>query len=357
MYVDLINGMSSTEMFGMSKYRIEINNRLSGVQFQNIEYGSKSGIPGINKLYELMLYPYYVRRKAMHEHIQHITRQDLAFLRARIPFNKCVITCFDIIPIAYYHTDFNKHPIWHENVKGLQQANHIITISEFSKSDIVKHLNINPENIDVIPPAVDHKLYYKNRSTTILDKYGIKEDEIVVLYVGAEEPRKNVPMLIDAIHELQKSFDQKVKLLKVGKSNWHGLVRGRLLEQIEKLGMKDDVIFTGYLPESELPTLYNAADLFVFPSLYEGFGIPPLEAMACGTATVVANTSSLPEVVGDGAEIAEPTVEDITSCMYRVLRNDKYRNELIEKGIIQAKKFTWESSAEKTKAVYAKMDE
>jgi glycosyltransferase involved in cell wall biosynthesis len=357
MFIDFINGMSSTERFGMSKYRTEITKRIKGIEYQDIEYSNKSWIPGVNKLYELVKYPLVVRKKAMHQHIQHITRQDLAFMRARIQFVQCVITCFDIIPISYYNVDFNKNPIWKENVKGLQEADHIITISEFSKQDIIKHLEVDEANISVIPPAVDHELYFPKRSKAILEKYDINSDEKVILYVGAEEPRKNLPMLIDALWQLKTVSHINFKLIKVGKSNWHGNVRAKLMLDIKDRGMEDDVIFTGYVPESELPLLYNAADIFVFPSLYEGFGMPPLEAMACGTPTIVLNSSSLPEVVGDGAVISKGDAFWLSADMEWLLKDEcqERRAELIDKGITQAKKFTWESAAIKTKEVYDKL--
>ena len=351
MEIDYINGLKTEKIFGMSKYQTEIHSRLENIKLNRIEYPDVSKVVGVNRIVEYFAYPLIVKKKVIQNNVKHVTRQDLAFLLELIDLKKTIVTCYDIIPIAYYNT---RNPVWKLNVKGLKKAEKIITISEFSKDDISKYIKYPDEKIEVIPPAVDHNLYYQNRNKKALKKYRIKEDEKVILYVGAEDPRKNIHFLINAFSKLRNRIPQ-VKLLKVGMPNDIG-VRGKLLKHIESLNLQKDVIFTGYVLESELAEIYNAVDLFVFPSLYEGFGMPPLEAMACGTPVITSNTSSLPEVVGDAAITADPYDADrFAEEMYEVLTNEGLRKEMVRKGLERSKIFSWDSSAKKTLKVYKEL--
>ncbi len=351
MEIDYINGMKTDEIFGMSKYQSEIHSRLDNIKLNRIEYPDVSKVSGINKIVECFVYPLIVKKRVIKNNIKHITRQDLAFLLELTDLKKTIVTCHDIIPIAYYNT---RNPLWKLNAKGLRKAEKIITISEFSKQDISKYIKYPEEKIEIIPPAVDHRLYYQNRSRAALEKYGIGETEKVIMYVGAEEPRKNLQFLINSFSKLKNRISQ-VKLLKVGTPNYIG-VREKLLKQIEYLNLQKDIIFTGYVSERELAELYNAVDLFVFPSLYEGFGMPPLEAMACGTPVITSNSSSLPEVVGDAAIQADPyDVNKFAEEIYDLLTDDGLREEIIGKGLKRSKKFSWDNSAEKTLKVYKEL--
>jgi glycosyltransferase involved in cell wall biosynthesis len=354
MEIDYINGLRTDKIYGMSKYQSEIHSRLGNVQLNRIEYPDASKvvkIVGINKIVEYFAYPFIVKKKVTENNIKHVTRQDLAFLLELMDLKKTIVTCYDIIPIAYYNTI---NPAWKLNAKGLKKAEKIITISEFSKLDIIKYIKVPEENIEIIPPAVDYNLYYLNRDRKALKKYKIEEDERVVLYVGAEDPRKNVHFLINSFSKLKYKL-QKVKLLKVGLPNDVG-VRGKLLKHIESLNLQKDVIFTGYVSESELAKIYNAVDLFVFPSLYEGFGIPPLEAMACGTPVITSNTSSLPEVVGEAAITVDPyDVNKFAEEMYEALTNEGLREDMIKKGLERSKVFSWDNSAKRTLKIYKEL--
>lgn len=353
MEIDYINGLKTDEIFGMSKYQNEIHSRLDNVKLNRIEYPDISKVTGVNRIVEYFAYPFIVKKKVIEDNVKHVTRQDLAFLLDLVDLKKTIVTCHDIIPIAYYHT---RNPIWKLNAKGLRKAEKIITVSEFSKNDIIKHIRYPEDKIEIIPPAVNHNLYYQNRNKSILKKYGIKEDEKVILYVGAEEPRKNIQVLINSFDKLKSKISQ-IKLLKVGTPNYLR-VREKLLKQIESLNLQKDVIFAGYVPESELAKIYNAVDLFVFPSLYEGFGIPPLEAMACGTPVITSNSSSLPEVVGDAAIIIDPyDANKFAEEMYEVLTEDGLREEMIRKGLDRSKMFSWEKAARKTREIYEQVDE
>ncbi|RXA19353.1 glycosyltransferase family 1 protein [Methanosarcina sp. MSH10X1] len=351
MEIDYINGLNTEEIFGMSKYQSEIHSRLDNVKLNRIEYPDVSKLTGVNRVVEYFAYPFIVKKKMVKDNIKHITRQDLAFLLELVDLKKTIVTCHDIIPIAYYGT---RNPIWKLNARGLRKAEKIITVSEFSKKDISKYIKYPEEKIEIIPPAVDRSLYYQNRNRAILKRYGIGEDEKVILYVGAEEPRKNVQFLVNSFSKLKNRIPE-VKLLKVGMPNYLG-VREKLLKQIESLNLQKDVIFTGYVSESELAEIYNAVDLFVFPSLYEGFGMPPLEAMACGTPVITSNTSSLPEVVGDAAIVADPyDVNKLAEEMYQLLTDDGLKEEIIRKGLKRSKIFSWEDSAEKTLKLYKEL--
>ncbi|AKB50009.1 Glycosyltransferase [Methanosarcina barkeri str. Wiesmoor] len=351
MEIDYINGLKTDEKFGMSKYQSEIHSRLSDIKLNRIEYPNVSRIPGINKVVEWFAYPFIVKKKVDKNNVKNITRQDLAFLLELTGLEKTIVTCHDIIPIAYYNT---QNPLWKLNAKGLRKAERIITVSEFSKQDISKYIKYPEENIEIIPPAVDHNLYYPDRSKECLLKYNIGDGEKVILYVGAEEPRKNIQFLINSFSKLKNKISN-IKLLKVGTPNYL-FVRKRLLKQIEVLNLQNDVIFTGYVSESELAEIYNAVDLFVFPSLYEGFGMPPLEAMACGTPVITSNTSSLPEVVGDAAIVVDPyDVNKFAEEMYELLMNDDLKEEMIRKGLKRSKMFSWDTSAKKTLKVYKEL--
>jgi glycosyltransferase involved in cell wall biosynthesis len=173
--------------------------------------------------------------------------------------------------------------------------------------------------------------------------------ERFILSLGTFEPRKNLTVLLEAYQHL---LDQgsELRLVIAGKKGW--LYRG-FFERLHDLGLEDQLVFPGFVPEADLPALYSAAEMFVFPSLYEGFGLPVLEAMACGTAVVSSNAASLPEVAGDAALMVDPhSVGDLVQAISTLSENENLRQELEAKGQRQAKKFSWEKTARETLDVY-----
>jgi glycosyltransferase involved in cell wall biosynthesis len=242
------------------------------------------------------------------------------------------------------------------NLRGLRKANHIITISEFSKKEIIRLTGIKENRISVIYPGVDLAYYYPKPDSSILTRYSITENDTVIMYLGSEEPRKNISLILRAIYHLKKTTPN-IKLLKVGGAQMGG-DRQAVLKLIKDLRLENEVIFTGQIAESDLPKYYNAADLFVFPSYYEGFGLPPLEAMACGCPVIVANRTSLPEVIGDAGLLIDPDDElGVAEAMAQLLADSdkKDRNNIIVRGLEQAMKFSWDKSALQTMDLYEKV--
>lgn len=234
---------------------------------------------------------------------------------------------------------------------------HIITISEYIKQELINYLKISESRITVIYEGVNHEKYKRlSKNDEIMKKYSIPEDRRMILCVGSEHPRKNFPTLIKAFHKLKKKYGD-VKLVKVGSPQWKG-ARGELLKLIKELNLQNVIIFTGYVSEEDLPGIYNVADLFVFPSFYEGFGLPPLEAMACGCPVITSNTSSIPEVVGDAGIMVDPyDVDGLADAMYEVLTNESLREDMIKRGLKRAKMFSWEKCARETLKVYLSLME
>jgi glycosyltransferase involved in cell wall biosynthesis len=175
-----------------------------------------------------------------------------------------------------------------------------------------------------------------------------------ILFVGTIEPRKNVARLIEAFADLRSAISD-LRLVIGGAKGWF---YEDVFARVEELGLEDEVLFPGYLPASELPLWYNAAELFVYPSLYEGFGLPPLEAMACGTPVVTANTSSLPEVVGDAGLAVDPLdIEGLAEAMKQVLGDDSLQQEMKVRGLRRARGFSWAKTAQETVQVYRQVME
>ncbi|WP_292460183.1 glycosyltransferase family 1 protein [Methanothermococcus sp.] len=288
------------------------------------------------------------------------------FLSLKKP--KKILTVYDITPLLYPKTHKKSKVLMHRYYFPLvlKKSDKIISISHHTKQDLIKHFKISEDKIKVIHLAANenYKPLKENEINKILDetegfvarnslrsflkqKYNLNYP--FILYVGTLEPRKNIPTLLKALYKLKKQ-GIKHKLVITGKKGWK---YKSIFETIEKLNLQKDVIFTGYVPDEDLPALYNAAVLFVYPSLYEGFGLPPLEAMACGTPVITSNTSSLPEVVGDAGIMVNPyDVDELANKMYEVLTNDGLREELSKKGLERAKLFSWKKCAEETLKVY-----
>ena len=170
-----------------------------------------------------------------------------------------------------------------------------------------------------------------------------------ILYLGVPQPRKNIPTLIKAYNLLKKDGINHKLVIAGGKNHEYK----KILNIVKDLNLQKDVVFTGHMHDEILPELYNAADLFVFPSLYEGFGLPPLEAMACGTPVITSNASSLPEVVGDaGLRIDPYDISGLKDAMNTVLRNSDLRMEMVKKGLNRSEQFTWKKCAVETMNMY-----
>lgn len=339
------------EMTGRLRYEGEIRKRLRNVKLNMIEYiPSKDNIIITKAVKKFLWFPYQIKRRVNKDNITHLTFEDLAFLLNFINLKKTIVTCHDLAPLVFRpYSPFLKLVI-----RGLKRADRIITVSNYSKNDIIKYFGYPENKIDVITDAIDHSHYYPERNKEILKRYNISENERVILYVGSERKRQNLPFLIKSFYELKKRFP-KVKLVKVGIPQQSG-AREDLLNLIKNLGLEKEIIFTGFVEEKELPKWYNAADLFVYPCLYAGFGLPPLEAMACGTPVITSNLTALPEVVGTAGIMINPYDKNqMADAMYKVLTNKDLRQDLVKKGLEKAKMFSWEKSAKETLKVYRRL--
>ncbi len=237
-----------------------------------------------------------------------------------------------------------------------RRADKIITISEFSRKEIIKYLSVPPEKIEIVPCGVDLQRFHpeggEEEKKSIKKKYHITGDYF--LYIGTLEPRKNIPVLLQAYAMLQKKYaDREVvpKLVLAGKQGWN---YDPIFETVKSLGIEQQVIFTGYVPEEDVPGLYRGAAAFVFPSLYEGFGMPPLEAMACGTPVIVSDAASLPEVVQDaGLLFPSGDAGKLSVLLETVWKNQDggsaYRRQ---RGLEIAAERTWKDAAHKLLQIY-----
>jgi len=245
--------------------------------------------------------------------------------------------------------------------RGLARADRVLAVSSATRRDVESVLQIPASRIQVVHNAPDPNFRQSSGKTEaevqrVLDRYRIHYP--FLLYVGRTNPQKNIPRLVEAFAvlrgELQEhSRYQDLRLIIIGDEiSRHPALRQAVIQS----RVEDSVRFLGFVPIETLRAFYQAASAFVFPSLYEGFGLPPLEAMACGTPVVCSHVSSLPEVVGDAALIVNPeNVFDIARGMREVLLNDTLREELIESGLEQARQFSWERTAEQVLQNYEEM--
>lgn len=234
----------------------------------------------------------------------------------------------------------------------LRAADAVIAISECTKRDAVRLYGLDEAKIRVIHAGVNPRFCKASAEMVsgILDKYSLPRS--FILFVGTIEPRKNLTLLLEGYHAL-KNQGTSCRLVIVGKKGW--LYEG-FFRRLRELGLEDEVIFPGFVPDEDLPALYSAADLFVFPSLYEGFGLPVLEAMACGAPVITSNTSSLPEVAGEAGILIDPNdVGGLVKAMRHVLDDEALRAEMRAQGLKQAGNFTWEETARRTAQVYEEM--
>lgn len=275
---------------------------------------------------------------------------DIGPLSFKMPFKK-IITVHDIAYYFFPRKSGLKIIIGHKVLfnKTLKTADKIIAISNSTKDDLMTYFKVPEDKIAVISHGVGEK--FKQ-----LDEEGISKSTQkyqlnfpYILYVGSLESRKNILNLVKAFYKL-KTKNIYQKLVIVGENSGN---KKKICRFIKKLNLQNDVVFIGFVSEEDLPALYNAADLFVYPSYYEGFGLPPLEAMSCGTPVITSNTSSLPEVVGDAGIMIDPSnVEALAEAMRDVLADESLRNSIIAKGLERAKMFNWKKCARKTLKVY-----
>jgi glycosyltransferase involved in cell wall biosynthesis len=265
-----------------------------------------------------------------------------------------VMAIMDLAFLRYPH-QFRRRDLYtlkNWTKKSVAQASHILTISEFTKKEIIHFYNYPAEKITVTYPGIkkikNKKLNIKDTYQKLKRKYNIIKRKYF-LYIGTLQPRKNLTLLIEAFKSLNTQYSiLSTRLVIVGKKGW---LYKEIFEKVKALGLEKNVIFTGYLPEEEKFALLKNAFAFILPSLYEGFGIPVLEAMQVGCPVIVSKTSSLPEVAGQAAiYINNPqSIDSLYQAMRKMVKLDENkRKELISQGFKQAKKFSWEKAAKQT---------
>jgi len=284
---------------------------------------------------------------------------DLLFVQYTAPlFAPCkVVTTIHDISYEHLPETFNRRSRFQMKLTirhTARHADHVIASSEYSRQDVIDTYQLRPEKVTAIPlaaPASYKPVTDQSRLNLIREKYSIKGD--FILGVGSIHPRKNLSRLISAYAALVKRRDDVPALMLVGKKGW---LSDETFNAKELSGLGDRVRFTGFVPDEDLPPLYSAAKIFVYPSFFEGFGLPPLEAMQCGTPVITGNRTSLPEVVGDAGLQVDPfQIDAIADAIEKVLSDEKLSSELSERGLKRAEKFSWGSTARQTLAVFERI--
>ena len=268
-----------------------------------------------------------------------------------------VVTVHDLIPFLYPKTLWRSGWKWKLYYKSkyptylvLHKADHLIADSARTKRDIMDLFGISPEKITVVWPGIEARFHAGEKpSGGFLKKYGLEGD--FLLYLGRQDPYKGLGLLIEAYRALDPVLRKRYRLVIAGKKDARYL--NLLLDLIDRLSLKDRVHFLGYVPDEDLVPLYKAASLFIYPSLYEGFGFPPLEAMASGTPVIYSRGSSLEEVIGEnGLAFTPNSVPELAQAIRTLLQDSRYRATVSERGRQYTTTLTWQKTAKAILGVY-----
>lgn len=269
------------------------------------------------------------------------------FVRWPLMWNRrsiAMIHDLSFVLFGQYSSGPNKEYMLKYVPKTIAKADHILTVSESSKKDIIDHFKVPADKISVVYNFTDPIFYPRNTAEIASARKKFNLPKNYILFVSSLEPRKNLSGLLDAYDQLDPTIQKKYGLVLAGGKGWLNEDIHAKADKLVEKGL--NIIRTGYVADEDLPAIYSGASVFAYPSFYEGFGIPPLEAMACGVPVITADNSSLPEVVGDAAILvnANKTFET-TNAVQKVLSNPDLQKSLIKKGYEQAKKFSAENSA------------
>ncbi len=270
---------------------------------------------------------------------------------------KTVVTVHDMVYKAFPETvrARTKYMLDTGLKKSMKRADLIVTDSEFSKSEIIKYFPEYGDKIRVVPCGVDLNKFHPCNDTDKIEQVK-KSMEIIgdyFLYLGTIEPRKNLKNLISAYAKFLKENNNSPKLVLAGAKGW---LYDDIFNEVKNLNLENQVIFTKYVPSEDINALMCGAVAFVFPSIYEGFGMPPLEAMACGVPVLTSGEASLPEVTGDNAVIIDAySIDSIAEGLGRIFHDKNLREKLSRNGIERAENFTWKKSAEILYKVYREL--
>jgi glycosyltransferase involved in cell wall biosynthesis len=274
----------------------------------------------------------------------------IAPLGCRVPV---VLSVYDVIALRYprWCTVTNR---WHYGLMlpaSARKARGIIVPSEATKRDLLAFVGIRDDKVRVIPLGVGAPFgVVRNRDelARVRTRYGLPERYL--LFVGQQEPKKNLAGMVEAFAMLKTQEDSALKLVVAGREGWGG---GAVRRRVRARGLANEILFLGFVPREDLAPLYSMAELFVFPSLYEGFGLPLLEAMACGLPVVCSQRGALPEVAGDAAVLVDPDhPAEIARAISEVVASPGLKQSLVQRGLRRAQSFTWRKTAEATEKFY-----
>ncbi len=270
----------------------------------------------------------------------------VAPILARIP---TIVTVYDL-SFMHFPDSFpalQRRYLQSQTARSCAHARRVITISESGRQDVQEIFKVPRQRIDVVFPGVDAQ--FQPLPVDLVAAFRKREElpRQFILHMGTLQPRKNIPVLLDALAQLKRP---DVLLVLAGGKGW---LYEDIFTRIKELGLRDQVRFTGYVQDASLPLWYNAATLLVFPSIYEGFGMPVVEAMACGTPVVAARSSSIPEAGGEAALYFNPhDVNKLTTHLATVLDDQGLADVMGQKGLVQARQFSWQKAGEETAGVY-----
>lgn len=273
-----------------------------------------------------------------------------------IPFNitkPSVVTVHDLLPVLPQTTGYYKEYIVKafdncmKYIKG-NELIEVITDSISTKNDMIKYYDFSEDRIHVVPLAYDTEVHYVDKNPTVLSEFRINSPYI--LYLGAIDSRKGIFDILKAYEQI-KSKHSDIKLVLAGGINT--AEESTIQDVVNGLKCREDIIFTGFVSDDQKRALLSSAEVFLFPSEYEGFGLPVLEAMACGAPVITTNVSSIPEVGGDAAMYVAPKQpEELAAAIEKMLSSESVRQDYIARGFEQCKKFSWDKTAEMTEEVY-----
>lgn len=276
----------------------------------------------------------------------------LAYALPALRGARSVVTVHDLTVFLYPDAFNRTNRLYVATItrESVRRADAIIADSANTRADIIRLLGVAPDKVVAIPLGIDEQ--YRPAPPAEIEalrqRYGLPPR--FILYLGTLEPRKNIETLVRAYATLGRQDPAAPQLVIAGGAGWRYQA---VFELVEGLGLKDQVRFPGFVPQTELPTWYSAAEIFVYPSRYEGFGLPPLEAMACGTPVITSTASSLPEVVGDaGMQVEATDVDALAEAVRQALADANLRADLRARGLARAATFTWQRTARATAAVY-----